>query len=73
MKSNDVDADRTPSEDREHSGLTCSVSDDERSILGAVLRNGRYLGSSQTITYGDLGICVIVIMTYGREHPQGFV
>ena len=43
MKSNDIQPDRAPSRYWEHSRLSRSISNDQRGILGTVLRNGRYL------------------------------
>ena len=71
MKSRDVDHDLAPSRDREHSRFAGFVSNDESSVLGAVLRNIRYLGSSPIRNYSGPEVCVAA--TYGREHPQDFV
>lgn len=43
MKSRYVDNDTAPSRDLERSRFTHLVSDDERSVLGAILRNVKYL------------------------------
>ena len=48
MKSGNVDGDLAPSRDRKHSCLTDSVSDDESSVLGTVLRDDLCLGLSST-------------------------
>jgi len=72
MKSGNVDGDSAPSRDREHGCLAGFVSNHERGVLGTVLRNIKYLGSSPTIIYySDFGVCVTT--TYHREHPQRFV
>jgi hypothetical protein len=71
VKSRDVDSDATPSRDRDHSRLTCFVSNDERGVLGTVLRNNRHLESLPTIINGKSG--GYVTKTYGWEHPQGLV
>ena len=71
MKSKDFNRESSPSRDREYSRLTGFVSDDKTSILGAVLWNRRYLGSSPTKISSSPE--VFVVATYGREHPQGFV
>ena len=71
MKCSDVDDDLCPSRDRENSCLTGSVPNDESSVLGTVLCNDGSLGQSSTKGYGKPEICAII--TYHREHPQGFV
>ena len=48
MKSSDINDDLAPGTDRKHSCLTCSISDDESSVLGTVLRNDMCLGLSST-------------------------
>lgn len=71
VESTDVDRDLAPSRDLEHSCLTGLVSNDERGVLGTVLRNDSCLRAITAIIDGNPETCVTI--TYGWEHPRCFV